>query len=58
MVWVKAGLTDGVKTKRVKEKYVEKPLINRMKECLSMMDFWNMKEEIIKTFENKKKGVI
>ena len=46
-----------IKQKEIK-KDEKKPLIDRMKECLSMMDFWNMKEEIIKAFENKKKGVI
>ncbi len=36
------------------------PLIDRIKNCLSMMDFWNMKEEITKFIENKnkKKGVV
>ena len=46
-----------IKSTKVK-KDEKKPLIDRMKECLSMMDFWNMKDEIIKAFENKKKGAV
>ncbi len=52
----KGCLTMAIKEKNTK-KDDKKPLITRVKECLSMADFWDMKEEIIKELD-KKKGAI